>query len=115
MISQKKFIVSHAPFWHNGSNINERSYHMLLAALPAVLAGIYYYGIAALSVVALSVASAILWELVIDRLLALDTDDIDTEQIKWVVMMVLFSQPGQEQSYARMEDLVFAENPGWVH
>jgi Smg protein len=54
-------------------------------------------------------------ELVIDRLLALDTDDIDEEQIKWVVMMVLFSQPGQEQSYARMEDLVFAENPGWVH
>ena len=54
-------------------------------------------------------------ELVIDRLVALDTDDIDTEQIKWVVMMVLFSQPGQEQSYARMEDLVFAENPGWVH
>jgi len=68
MISQKKFIVSHAPFWHNGSNINERSYHMLLAALPAVLAGIYYYGIAALGVVALSVASAILWELVIDRM-----------------------------------------------
>ncbi len=54
-------------------------------------------------------------ELVIDRLLALDADDIDIEQIKWVVMMVLFSQPGQEQAYARMEDLVFAENPGWVH
>ena len=54
-------------------------------------------------------------ELVIDRLLALDTDDIDIEQIKWVVMMVLFSQPGQEQAYARMEDLVFADDPGWLH
>jgi len=54
-------------------------------------------------------------ELVIDRLLALDTDDIDIEQIKWVVMMVLFSQPGQEQAYARMEDLVFADSPGWLH
>lgn len=54
-------------------------------------------------------------ELVIDRLLALDSDDIDIEQIKWVVMMVLFSQPGQEKAYARMEDLVFAEHPGWVH
>jgi Smg protein len=54
-------------------------------------------------------------ELVIDRLLALDTEEIDVEQIKWVVMMVLFSQPGQEQAYAKMEDLVFAEDPGWFH
>ena len=54
-------------------------------------------------------------ELVIDRLLALDGSDIDIEQIKWVVMMVLFSQPGQEQAYARMEDLVFADDPGWVN
>ena len=54
-------------------------------------------------------------ELVIDRLLALESDEIDIEQIKWVVMMVLFSQPGNEQAYAQMEDLVFAEEPGWVH
>ena len=33
-------------------------------------------------------------ELVIDRLMALDGDDIDIEQLKWVVLMVLFSQPG---------------------
>ena len=54
-------------------------------------------------------------ELVIDRLMALESDDIDIEQIKWVVMMVLFSQPGNEQAYAQMEDLVFAEEPGWMH
>jgi len=54
-------------------------------------------------------------ELVIDRLLALDATDIDIEQIKWVVMMLLFSQPGQEQAYARMADLVFADEPGWLH
>jgi Smg protein len=54
-------------------------------------------------------------ELVIDRLLALDSEEIDVEQIKWVVMMVLFSQPGNEQAYAQMEDLVFAEDAGWVH
>ena len=32
---------------------------------------------------------------------------IDIEQVKWVVLMVLFSQPGQENAYLRMEDLVF--------
>lgn len=54
-------------------------------------------------------------ELLIDRLMALGNDDVNIEQIKWVVLMVLFSQPGQETAYARMEDLVFDENPGLLH
>lgn len=54
-------------------------------------------------------------EILIDRLLALETADIDVEQIKWVVLMVLFSQPGQEMAYARMEDLVFDEDYDTIH
>ncbi len=54
-------------------------------------------------------------EILIDRLLALETPDIDVEQIKWVVLMVLFSQPGQELAYARMEDLVFDEGDSQLH
>ncbi len=54
-------------------------------------------------------------EILVDRLLALEATDIDDEQIKWVVLMVLISQPGQELAYARMEDLVFEENTGAVH
>jgi Smg protein len=54
-------------------------------------------------------------EHVIDRLLALDAEEIDIEQVKWVVLMVLFSQPGQEEAYARMEGLVFDERPDAVH
>jgi Smg protein len=45
-------------------------------------------------------------EIVIDRMLALDADELDTEQLKWVVLMVLSSQPGQEQAFERLEDLV---------
>ena len=54
-------------------------------------------------------------ELVIDRVMALDSLDIDVEQVKWVVLMVLFSQPDQEVAFSRMEDLVFDENDGAVH
>ncbi|HEY3731307.1 MAG TPA: DUF494 domain-containing protein [Steroidobacteraceae bacterium] len=46
-------------------------------------------------------------EIVIERLLALEAEELDLEQVKWVVLMVLSSQPGQELAYARMEDLVF--------
>ena len=61
-----KFIVSHAPFWHNGSGISERSYHTILAVIPAVLLGFSHYGIPAVGVVSLAVSSAMLWELLMN-------------------------------------------------
>jgi Smg protein len=51
-------------------------------------------------------------EVVIDRLMALGAGAIDREQVKWVVLMVLFAQPGQEAAFSRMEDLVFEESTG---
>lgn len=58
-------------------------------------------------------------ELVIDRLLALadehnDLEDIDVEQLKWVVMMVLSNQE-DEVAYARMEALLNAEEVDAAH
>jgi Smg protein len=54
-------------------------------------------------------------ERVIDRLMALDGDEIDIEKLKWVALMVLFSQPGQETAFSRMEDLVFEDRSGAIH
>lgn len=62
MNSPKKFIVSHAPFWHNGSTVAERNFNALFAALPAALVGIAYFGVPALGVVCLAIASAVGWE-----------------------------------------------------
>jgi len=53
------------------------------------------------------ILSATQREIVIDRLLALDTEELDLEQVKWVVLMVLSCQPGQEAACERMEDLVY--------
>jgi len=66
MNSKKTLIVSHAPFWHDGSGIPERSYHTMIAALPAACVGIAYYGAPALGVISLAMASAILWELLLN-------------------------------------------------
>src|ERR1051325_166019 len=51
-------------------------------------------------------------EVVIERMLALDADELDTEQLKWVVLMVLSSQPDQQHAFARLEDLVVASPTG---
>jgi len=67
MNNHKQFIVSHAPFWHNGSSITERNYHTLLAALPALLFGIIQYGVSAFAVACLAISTAMLWELVMNK------------------------------------------------
>jgi Smg protein len=54
-------------------------------------------------------------ETVIDRLMALDSDDIDLDQARWVVLMVLFNQPGQEDSTAIFEDLFIDEAARCLH
>lgn len=54
-------------------------------------------------------------ELVLDRLMALESDEISLEDVKWVVLMVLFNQPGQEANYAWMEDLMFDTEQDYRH
>jgi len=54
-------------------------------------------------------------ELVIDRVLALETEEIDIAQLKWIILMVLFNQPGQEQAFLWMEDLVMDDLYGNLH
>jgi Smg protein len=45
-------------------------------------------------------------ELAIDRAMALENEDFDLDQLKWVILMVLINQPGEEAAYTWVEDLV---------
>jgi len=45
-------------------------------------------------------------ELAIDRAMALENEDFDLEQLKWVILMVLINRPGEEAAYTWVEDLV---------
>jgi Smg protein len=47
-------------------------------------------------------------ELILDRVIALD-HPLDMEQLKWIVMIVLHTHPGEENAFAWMESLVFDE------
>jgi Smg protein len=61
------------------------------------------------------VLDSITRELVIDRVEALEGEDIDLEHLKWVVLMVLFNQPGKEAVFAWMEDFVLDKASGRLH
>ncbi len=54
-------------------------------------------------------------EVVIDRVMALDSDEIDVYQLKWVVLMVLMNQPGQEDAFLWMEEVVMNEMELGLH
>ena len=47
--------------------------------------------------------------------LALNTNQVSPEDLKWVVLLVLLNQPGRESCLARMEDLVYSEEPAYLH
>jgi len=54
-------------------------------------------------------------ELIVNRVMALDEEDISLDDLKWVVLMVLFNQPGLEDAYAWMESLMFDCEPQFAH
>ena len=54
-------------------------------------------------------------EMVIDRVMEIESNDFCLADLKWVVLMVLFNVPGKENAYAQMEDLLFEEPEGPLH
>jgi len=59
----------------------------------------------------IGVTNGITREMVMDRLAALDKSFIGLDDLKWVVLMVLFNVPGAEVACEQMEDFIF-DQPG---
>ncbi len=54
-------------------------------------------------------------ELVIERAMALDNPDLDSDDIQWIALLVLLNQPGQEAAFTVMENLVYDGAPDLLH
>ncbi|MFC3195029.1 DUF494 domain-containing protein [Marinicella sediminis] len=46
-------------------------------------------------------------ELLLNGLLNLNADNIDVDDLQWLALIILFSQPDEEQAFASMESLMF--------
>ena len=46
-------------------------------------------------------------ELLMNGLLNLNADNIDVDDLQWLALIILFSQPDEEQAFASMESLMF--------
>ena len=54
-------------------------------------------------------------EMVIDRIMGLETDEFELDDLKWIVLMVLFNVPGNENAYTLMEELLYTKEQGILH
>jgi Smg protein len=54
-------------------------------------------------------------EMVIDRVMGLETSDLLLDDLKWVILMVLFNVPGNENAYTQMEELLYSSEQGLLH
>jgi len=90
-MNSNKLTVSHAPFWHDGDSLFKMNLNILLALLPAALFGIIQFGAPALGVVALSISTAMLWELGMNLLAKkpLTVGDLDSAVIGMIFGIML--------------------------
>lgn len=54
-------------------------------------------------------------ELVLERIVALNAEEVDLIDLKWIILMVLFSQPGQEDACAWLECDLFDGDGDLMH
>lgn len=54
-------------------------------------------------------------ERVIDRALEIENREFSVDDLQWVILMVLFNLPGQEQAFTQLESLMFDECSGTLH
>jgi len=54
-------------------------------------------------------------ELVLERAMALDVPELEAEDVKWIVLLVLLNQPGQESAFALMEEMIYNGAPNLLH
>ena len=54
-------------------------------------------------------------ELVIERAMAIESEELTADDVKWIVLLVLLNQPGQENAFALMEELVYNGEPLYLH
>ena len=54
-------------------------------------------------------------ELVIDRLLAIDHPQVLVEEVKWVALLVLMNRPGREEAFDQLEEMLYADEPVYLH
>jgi electron transport complex protein RnfD len=64
-----ELVVSAIPHIHSGNSIRKIMINIMIALAPAVLIGVYFFGMDTIRVIAIAVGSAIGWELLLQKIM----------------------------------------------
>ncbi|MDF1582905.1 MAG: DUF494 domain-containing protein [Methyloprofundus sp.] len=63
----------------------------------------------------LDILTPITRELVIDRAMAIESDQVSIEKIQWISLIVLLNQPDEELAIAHMENIIYQEESAFLN
>jgi electron transport complex protein RnfD len=89
----KLLVVSIPPHWHSGDSIPKKMYGVLLALVPAFLVSLYVFGLGALIVTVVSVASCVFFEWVIQKWVLKVTPTISDGSAALTGVLLAFNLP----------------------
>ncbi|MDR1645822.1 MAG: RnfABCDGE type electron transport complex subunit D [Tannerellaceae bacterium] len=90
---ENKLIISPSPHIHSGDNIGRNMYGVLAALIPAFAVSLYYFGLGALIVTAVSVASCVVVEYLIQKYLMKQTPAITDGSAILTGVLLAFNLP----------------------
>jgi len=64
-----ELVVSATPHIHSGNSVRKMMLNVVIALIPAIAAGVYFYGMGAVRVVAVSVISAVAWQAILQKMM----------------------------------------------
>ncbi|MEJ2766756.1 DUF494 family protein [Photobacterium sp. MCCC 1A19761] len=102
--------TEHTPYMNNSAVTSMRIYTAQeMARLDTACRGFLTY------LEQIHVLSADTREMVIDRVMELETTEFTLDDLKWIILMVLFNAPGNESAYSQMEELLYGVEDGYIH
>lgn len=67
-----ELVVSAIPHVHGGNSIQKMMINILIALIPAVGIGVYFFGVDTIRVIVISIASAVVWEALFQKMMGRD-------------------------------------------
>lgn len=90
---ENQLIISPSPHIHSGDSVSKNMYGVLIALMPALLVSLYFFGLGALIVTAVSIASCVLFEYLIQKFLFKEQPTITDGSAILTGLLLAFNLP----------------------
>ena len=92
-MDRPELVVSAIPHVHNGNTLQKRMLKIIIALIPAVLMGIYLFGLLTLKVIILAILFTLVWEGLCKKIVGHSLQKINLSSVVWALLLGLALPP----------------------